>query len=117
MRILFGAKDAGQDAPGGIVDGREEDEAWSPILEPGMVTAVHLDEQAGPRHAFAAAAMPRRAAGARTADASLPEHALHGGPGQDQAVVLAEQVGEVMIIRASVAGARQGEDPASDGVG
>src|SRR5579864_4419132 len=63
VRILLGAKDARQDFARGIVDGGEEDEARAAILEPGMVTAVHLDEKSGLRHALAPAAMYGRSPG------------------------------------------------------
>ncbi len=115
--ILFGAKDARQDFARGIVDGREEDEAGAAILEPGMVAAVYLDEQAGLRHALASAAMLGCSSGAGTSDARLAQQALHGGAGQDEALVLPEELGEVVIVRAGVARAGQGEDLRSDGLG
>ncbi len=108
--ILRGAKDASQDFARGIVDGREEDEARAALLEPGMVTAVHLDEEPGLGHALAPAAMLGRAPGAWAADARLAQQALHGGTGQDEAVVLLEELGEVMIVRAGIARAGQRED-------
>ncbi len=79
--ILLGAKDASQDFTRGIVDGCEEDESRAAILEPGMVTAVHLDEKPGLGHALAPAAMPGRSSGAWTSDARLTQHALHSGTG------------------------------------
>ncbi len=117
VRILLGAKDASQDFARGIVDGREEDEARAAILEPGMVTAVHLDEETGLGHTLAPAAMLGRSPGAWAPDARLSQHALHGGTGQDEAVVLPEELGEVMIVRAGVARAGQREDLSSYGLG
>lgn len=101
--ILLGAKDTSQDFARGIVDGREEDEARAAILEPGMVTAVHLDEKPGLRHALASAAMLGRSSGAWAPDARLSQQALHRGTGQDEALMLPEELGEVMIVHASVA--------------
>lgn len=117
VRILLGAKDARQDFARGIVDGREEDEARAAILQPEMVTAVHLDEQPGLGHALAPSAMLGRSPGAWTPDARLAQQALHGGTGQDEAIVLLEELGEVMIVRAGVARAGQREDPSPYGLG
>jgi hypothetical protein len=117
VRILLGAKDASQDFARGIVNGREEDEARAALLEPGMVTAVHLDEEPGLGHALAPTAMFGRSPGARAPDARLAQQALHGGTRQDEAFVLPEELGEVMIVRASVARAGQREDLRPDGLG
>ena len=115
--ILLGAKDARQDFARGIVDGREEDEARAALLEPGMVAAVHLDEKPSLGHALAPAAMLGCSPGAWTSDARLSQHALHGGTGQDEAFVLPEELGEVMIVRAGVARAGQREDLSPYGLG
>lgn len=117
MCIFLGAKDASQDFARGIVDGCEEDEARAAILEPGMVTAVHLDEKPCLRHALAPAAMLGRSPGTGTPDARLSQQALHSGPGQDEALVLPEELGEVVIIRASITRAGQREDLSPDGLG
>lgn len=115
--ILLGAKDACEDFARGIVDGREEDEARATLLEPGMVTTVHLDEQSGLGHALAPATMLGRAPGAGTPDARFAQQPLHGGTGQDETLVFPEEFGEVMIVGAGVAGAGQGEDLRPDGLG
>src|SRR5579864_1162467 len=115
--ILRGAKDARQHLAVGIVDGGEEDEARAAILEPGMVATVHLDEQTGLRHPLAAAAMFGRSPGAGAPDARLAQQALHGGPGQAEALVLPEELGEVVIVRASVVRAGQREDLRPNGLG
>jgi hypothetical protein len=115
--IFHGAKDPGEELAGGIVDRGEQDEARAALLEPGMVAAVHLDEEASLWHAVPAASMTRRPAGARAADAGVAEEALYGGPRHEQALVLAEQVSEVVVVDAGVARAGQQQDPAADGVG
>ena len=114
--ILFGAKDTSQDFACGIVDGREEDEARAAVLKPGMMTAVHLDQQPDLRHALAPAAMLGWTALARTADASGPKEPLHGLPRHAEALSLGQQFGEVVIVHASVGRASQGQNPSSDGV-
>jgi len=67
--VLLRAKHGAQDTTGGIVDGGEEDETGATVLEPGMVAAIELDEEARLRHALPAATMPGGPAGAGTADA------------------------------------------------
>ena len=117
VSILLGAKDTREDFARGIVDGGEEDEARATLLEPGMVTAVHLDEKPGLRHALAPAAMLGCSSGPGTPDARLSQHALHSGTGEDEALVLPEELGEVVIIRAGIARAGECEDPSPYGLG
>jgi len=116
VRIFLGAKDTGEDFARGVIDGGEEDEARAAVLEPGVVAAVHLDEEAGLRHALAAAPMPGGPSAAGTADAGAPEEPLHGLAGHVQALPLRQQLGEVVVIHAGVGGARQGEDAGPDGL-
>ena len=80
VRIFLWAKDAGEDLPCGIVNGGVEDEVGAPVLEPGVMTAIHLDEQAGLGHALAAPAMAGGPAGPGTADACGPQPALDRRP-------------------------------------
>src|SRR3989304_5619424 len=54
-------------------------------------------------------------AGAGAADALGAEQPLHGGTGEPQALALPEQVGEVVIVRAGIGGARQGKNSGPDG--
>ena len=108
--ILLGAKDSRQDFACGIVDGGEEHKAGAALLEPGMMAAVHLDKEPGLGHALAPAAMLGHAPGPGAADARLSQQALDGGAGYAEAVVLPEELGEVMIVHAGVARAGQGED-------
>jgi hypothetical protein len=115
--ILLGAKHTSQDFARGIVDGGEEDEARAAIFEPGMVTAVHLDKKPGLRHALAPAAMFGRPPGPWTSDARFSQQALHGGAGQDETLVLSEELGEVMIVGAGISRAGQHEDLSADGLG
>ena len=115
--LFLEAKDAAEDRAGRIVDGGVEDEPGAAGFEPRVVTAVHLDEEAGLRHALAAVAMAGRAAGAGTADAGGAEEALHRPTGEAQALAFGEQLSEVMIIHAGVAGAGEREDVGPHRVG
>ncbi len=112
--IFLQPKDAAQHLARGIIDRRVEHEAGTAVLEPGVMAAVHLDEEAGLGHALAVAAMPGWAAGAGTADPGRAEEALHCPARQVEAFTFGEQLGEVMIIHALVAGASQRKDPSSD---
>ena len=117
VRVFLRAKDAGEDFAGGIVDGGVEDEAGAAVLEPGMVAAVHLDEQAGLRHARPAAAMARGAAPTRTANAGGAQQSLHCGSGQVQRFPLGEELGELTIVHADVAAAGEGDEAGPDDLG
>lgn len=92
MGIFLRAKDGSKDLSRGIIDGGQQDEPGATVLQPGVVTAVHLDQEAGLGHAFPAAAMPGRPAAARAAKASGAKDALDGGAGQVQRFVLGDQL-------------------------
>lgn len=115
VRILFQAEDPAEDPTRRVIDGRVEHETRPAIFEPGVVAAIHLDQESGLGHAVPAAAMARGAAGAGAADALGAEQPLHGGTGEPQALALPEQVGEVVIVRAGIGGARQGQHSGPDG--
>jgi hypothetical protein len=112
--ILLQAKDAAEDLPRGVVDRGMEDEARPPVFEPRVVTAVHLDQQAGLRHGLAPAAMPRGPAGARAANAGGAEDPLHGPAGEVQTLALGEQLGELVIIHPAIPGTDEREDAGPD---
>ena len=112
--IFLRAKDTSEDLSRSIIDRGVEDESGPAIFEPGMVTAIHLHEQAGLGHALTAATMPGWTALARTTDTGGAEKPLHGLPRHAQALALGQQFREVVIIHAGVGGTRQGEDPGAD---
>lgn len=112
--VFFGAKDAGQGGARGIVDGGVQDQARPAVLQPGMMAAVHLDEEAGLGHAFTAPAVPRGATGARTSNARGAQQPLHRFPRDPDAVAFGEQFGKLMVIHSGVGALREGEDPGAD---
>jgi len=114
--ILLQAEDPAEDPARGVIDGCVEYETRAAIFEPGVMAAVHLDEESGLGHAFTAAAMARWAAGAGAADPGRAEEPLHRPTRQTQALALGKQLGEVVIIHARIAGAGQGEDAGADGL-
>lgn len=114
MGVLLQAKDGRQDASGRIVDSGEKDETGAAVFEPGVLAAVHLDEQAGLRHALAPAPMAWGAARPGTADAGSPEQALHCFPGHAHPLSVSQQIGELVIVHARVEGPGQGQDASAD---
>ena len=116
VRIFLEAEDGPQHPARGVIDGSEEDEVGATVLEPGMMTAVELHEEPRLRHPLPAPAMARGAAGAGTADPSLPEEALDRGAREVNTLALGQELGEVAIIAAPVAGAGQSEHPRANGI-
>jgi hypothetical protein len=110
VRIFLRAKDTAEDAAGGIVDGRMQDKARAAVLQPRMVTAVHLDEEAGLRHGRPAPAMPWGAPAPGARQPMRAEEALHGRAGDVHALAFRQELGEVAIVAAPIGGAGQGQD-------
>jgi len=115
--VLLETEDAPQHAAGGVIDGGQQHKPRAAVLQPGVVAAVQLDQEAGLRHALAAAAMAGRPAGTGTADPGGAKQPLHSLAGEAQALALPEELGEVVIIHAGVAGAGQREDPSPHRLG
>jgi len=111
MGILLRSKDTAEDAAGGIVDGRMQDKARAAVLEPRVVTAVHLDEEAGLRHGRPAPAMPWGAPASGARQPMRAEEALHRGPGDVHALAFRQELGEVAVVAALIGGTGQGQDP------
>lgn len=114
--ILLEAKDRGEDLPGGVIDGGEEDEPGTAVFQPEMVAPVHLDEEAGLGHALAATPMAGRATRARTAEAGGAQQTLDRFAGHAHALAFRQQVGELVIVHAGVGGTGQRQDPSPDGL-
>ncbi len=117
MGIFLEAEDRSQHVAGGVIKSGEEDEARAPVLQPGMMTAIELDEEAGLRHALAAAAVARAAAGPGTANPGFAQQPVDRGAREVNAFVLGQELGEMAIIAAAIASAGQGEHPCADGIG
>ena len=106
LGLLFRTKHAAEYLSCRIVDRTVEDEAGTAVLEPGVLAAVHLDEEARLRHALPPTAVRGRPARARTGDTGVPQEALDGGPGELQVLTLAKELREVAIVAAPVGGPR-----------
>jgi len=103
--IFLQAEDAAEDLARGVVDGGVEHETRPAIFEPGVVAAVHLDEESGLGHALTTAAMAWGTAGAGAADPGGAEESLHSPTRYTQALTLSEQLGEVVVVHARIGGA------------
>src|SRR3990170_8270454 len=79
MGILLVPEGGGEDLSSGVVHGHDDGEARTPVVEPGVGTAVELDEEAGLRHPLAPAAVARGAAPPRATEACGPQDALNRG--------------------------------------
>lgn len=106
----------GEDLSGGVVDNGVKHEPGAAVFEPGVVTAVELDEHAGLRHPVASRPMAWGPTGARAAQPGLPQEAADGLAGDRGALALAEQFTEVLVVDAGVGGAGQLDDPSAQGV-
>ncbi len=114
VRILLEPEDGPDDASSRIINGGEEDQTWSAVLQPRMVAAVHLDEEAGLRHPFAPPPMAGRASGAWAAKPGSAEQTLDRPARQLQAFVSHQHFRQMMIVEAGIGRAREGEYPAAD---
>ncbi len=115
--IFLRPEDGGRDLVGRIVDGAVEDQAGPASLEPVMVTAVPLEEQSRQGHAFTptAEAAPPSGLGAR--DAGGQQDPMDRGAREDDAVVLREFLGQVLVIEAPIPRPGQSHDPPLQGRG
>lgn len=113
--IFAFTEDGAEDRPGGIVDGVQEDEGGAAVLEPAVVAAVHLDEQAGAPHPLPALAVLRWATALRTPQASRAQDAVDSGVGKDDRLVLGEELGEMFVVDARVDRSGEFDDPGPDG--
>ena len=98
-----GAEDGVDRRAGGVVHGQEQGEFGSPVLQPGVMAAVQLDQHPRLGHPLAAGTVLRRAPATWTADACPGENSPHRGPAEVDALPLAQQLGEVGVVGALVA--------------
>ena len=77
--VLAGAEDGLSHGAGGVVHGYEQRQLRSPVLQPGVLTAVDLHQHPLLGHAPAPEPVLLGAAAARTADACLGQDAAHRG--------------------------------------
>ena len=105
--VLAAAKHGVDHGAAGVVHRQQQGEFGTSVLQPGVMTAVQLQQHPRLGHPLAAKTVRRRAAAAGTADAGLGENAAHRGPAQVDALPLTEQFGEVGVVGALVAAGGQ----------
>lgn len=107
----------GEYLAGRIIDERMQDERGAALPQPSMVAAVALDEHPRLGHALAPAAMARRTAGAWAVDAGGPENPVEGGAGEDETLVVLEELTEVLEIHPHVGRPHQAHEALAEGIG
>lgn len=98
MSILLSAKDRGDHAAGGIVDGRQEGTAGLIRAEPGVRAAVDLQEHAFLGVPIAAPTMARSAPRMRCRDTTGSKDAADTGAAEKDLMVAREELGDVGVI-------------------
>lgn len=114
-RILALAEDGAQDGSGGVIDGVEQDEGWAALLQPGVMTAVHLDEHAGAGHPLTALAELGRPTAPGAAQAGGAQDPVHRGMGQAEILSLGQELGEMPVVDPDVGGPGEADHPLADG--
>ena len=77
--VLLGAEERPHDLAGGIVDGAQEGQLRSPLLEPGMERGIQLQQAAGLRVALPALTAAPPPILLRTGQARTSPHPAHAG--------------------------------------
>lgn len=115
MGIFLVAKDGGGHFPGGIVYDGEQSQTRAPLLEPVVVAAIQLDQQAGRGHALSAPPVSRRASPPGTAEPGRAEDAVDGGLGEHEAFAFSQELTKVRMVDSGVGGLGELDDPDADG--
>ena len=103
-----------QDLAGGVIDCGMEDELGATVFQPAMMAAVKLDEHAFLGHAIATGAIARGPSGARAAQSGHSQDPMDGGAGEMEVLLVAEQLGEVLMIETGVRRAGEAQHPVAD---
>lgn len=117
MGIFLRPEDGGGDRVGGIIDGALEDQAGAAPLEPVVVAAVPLEEQARLRHAGAAAAEATGPSRPWTGETGGQQDPMDRGAREDDAVDLGEFLGQMLVIESGIGRAGQPYDATLKGSG
>ena len=100
--VLAGVKDSLDHDAGGIVHRQQQDELVPPFLQPGMVTAIHLNEHSLLGHALPFEPVLGGAPAAGAAHSCLHQDATYRGPAQVDPLPLPQQFGKVAVVGAGV---------------
>jgi len=108
--VLLVAEQRGRDPARRIVDGTDEDELRTTLLEPAMATAVELEERALGAHARPSAAIARRPPTPGAGDARAAEDRAQALATDHDPLALGEELAEVGVVERAIALA-QLDDP------
>ena len=92
---------------GGIVDGTHEREPWSSALEPVVLAAVDLEQDASLGHPLATAAVAAWPAASHRGEAGLGQDPAQRPRWYDDALAFLEQFGQVGSVHPLVGGRGQ----------
>ena len=115
--VLLLAEEGVDHRAGGIVHRDQQREGRRLIPQPRVVTAVHLDQHALPRHALAAHPVLGRTPSPRAGESGVQQDAPQGGPANVDAVALAQQLAEMGVVGPCVPGASQPHYAGHHGIG
>ncbi len=115
MQVFGRPEVQGDDFRRRIVDGAEPGHPGPALLEPVERTAIELEQLPGGRFARPARPMLRRPAAMDRGQAQGPPQPPHRLPGDGQAMVLPQFLGDVRVIEARIAIPQQRLDLPTDG--
>ena len=105
--VLGSAEDSLGHGAGGVVHGDEQSQLGSPVLQPGVLAAIDLDQHPFLGHAPAPEPVLLGTAASGAAQAGPDQNAAHRGAAQVDALPLPQQFGEVGVVGACIAVAGQ----------
>ena len=117
MGVLLLAEEGVDHRTGGIVHCDQQRERRRLVPQPRVMTAVHLDQHALPRHALAAHPVLGWTPSPRTAETGVDQDAPQGGPADVDALALAKQLAEMGVVGPFVPGASQTNYAGHHGIG
>ena len=102
--LLLAEQCAGHTASG-VVDCQQQRELRFPVLQPPVMTAVHLDQHPLPRHPLTAYPVPGWTMATRTDETRADQDTTKCGPVYSYALSLTEQLTQMGVVGAGMAGA------------
>ncbi len=98
VRIFFVPKRGGGDFAGGVIDRRDEGEAGSALVEPGVSAPIQLHEESSLGHPLAPTTVAGWASVPGTTQPGLSKNAVDRGMRQGEAVPLGQELAQVFVV-------------------
>jgi hypothetical protein len=114
VRVFLVPKGGGRDFPRGVINNRQEGEARTALLQPIVVAAIELHEEAFLRHALPAAAVAGWTPAARAASPGSTEETADRRARDRDPLAFGQELGEVLVIHIGVGGGREHHDPTAE---